>query len=1420
MDITHDENGFLWVSTWGGLFRYDGYQFKQYILDTVPVRKEWHHLPATGKLMAGKDGNIWVFNTFAMGGFNGKLQVLDTRQDTFRVFDFAIVASPWEMKETMLEDNSGNVWVRSMGGLWRISTAHKTLGEYTVSQYQHQPDNPYSLKDDTVACILLDKSDRLWVATRTGLHFFDDEKDRITRLELPELKLGEDNEPINLNLITRLELPELKPLITGLCYTPSGLIGIRTWGAGLYLLDPEKMTLEHFPAKNGDAPSLYGNFIRHMLTDSLGQIWLISTDEAQKTYQLQRFDPREKKFAGDYMPPFTAGGGPLAVNIYQSFYLFADRDGGVWFNDSKNLLHYHAEDDRFKIVQDAEGKSLALHASVTFHRDNNQVLWIGTAGGGRGVGGLIRHAHSTDLFHSFQHQDWNPNSISSYLVTDILEDREKQLWIGTQNGGADRVLIGPDNSIVETTHYNTHAPKDYRIPDNNVPWLMEDTAGIVWLGTLRGAVPVHPVSGKIIKGLDFPSGMGKNEMVGPRDFSFFKTDPKGGYWLYTQKQQLIYWNGLDNTWRLFNLNDSSTTKTNPILVIFADSQENIWIGAYRGLYKYNREKGNFWRYLPKVSINSMVEAESGQLWVTGLGYGLVWMDASSGKILKRYQEKNNFPTLNPRVILYDNDANLWIGSDRGLIFFDPETEKYHLYDESSGLPAEDFNYPAGCKKSNGELAMPLVTGGFILFDPKEIKSDTFRPKTMIVDFRLFNGSMKPGQENSPLKQTIHTSQNIRLAHHQNVITLEYAGLHFANPEANQYAYKMEGVDKDWNEVGNRRHATYAGLQPGHYVFSVKAANHDGAWGEATVLDITILPPWWATWWAYGIYTTLTASILWGIYTWRKQRWQLKADLAFEHREAERLKELDSVKTKLYTNITHEFRTPLTVILGMVKQVKAYPREWYSEGLQMIERNGRNLLHLVNQMLDLSKLEAGAMPVHLVQGDVIAFLKYVLESFHSLAKDKNIALQFQSDREEFVMDYDPEKLREIVSNLVSNAIKFTPEGGNVSVVVEAGDLSNFQNLTNLTLAISDTGFGIPEEKLPHIFDRFYQADDEATRDAEGTGIGLALTKELVKLLGGEISVKSEMGKGTVFEVWLPVPLTPKGEPHPSKTAEISLENITAELPGSGSPFRGSGGIAGEGNNPLTIQPPNHLLIVEDNPDVVRYLQSILSGTYKLQVAANGRLGIEKAIETIPDIIISDVMMPEADGFELCETLKKDERTSHIPIILLTAKADAASRLEGLDCGADAYLAKPFDQEELLVRLRKMVELRKRLQERYRNASILPATPETRELQIEDAFMKKVHDILEAHLGDENYGVSDLCKALGMSRAQLYRKLHALTDQPIGHYLRSLRLHKAKDLLVTTKLLVSEIAYEVGFRDPSYFTRAFTEEFGENPSEVRK
>ncbi len=525
----------------------------------------------------------------------------------------------------------------------------------------------------------------------------------------------------------------------------------------------------------------------------------------------------------------------------------------------------------------------------------------------------------------------------------------------------------------------------------------------------------------------------------------------------------------------------------------------------------------------------------------------------------------------------------------------------------------------------------------------------------------------------------------------------------------------------------------------------------------------------------------------------------------EQFETDRIKELDEAKSRFYTNITHEFRTPLTIIKGMTDLMRNDPERWLFEGSEKIDINAGVLLNLVNQMLDLSKLEAGVFPVRMIRSDINLYTRYIVELFQSSAAGRNITLNYSSRDQDLVMDYDPDKLMQIISNLLSNALKFTQSAGHVEVTTSMTGEGKFE------LRVSDSGTGIPADFIPHIFDRFSRMEESSGNANPGSGLGLALTRELVRLLDGTITVESVLGEGTEFTVILPVTYNAPLKEGPglhelkSKMPHFIIHHEKQEK--NPPDYKAPGG-----EKPM-------LLIVEDNYDVVHYLLTLFARDYDMVVAANGEEGVSKAVEYVPDIILSDIMMPVMDGIEMLEVVKNDIRTSHIPVVMLTAKADVSTRLEGLATGADAYIAKPFDRNELQVQLQSLIKQRQKLQARYAQVENLVLSDE-KVFHIEDAFMERMRALMITNLNNENYDIQKLCHEMSMSRTQLYRKFRSLTDRSPNDYFRSLRLHKAKDLLTGSEVTVAEAAYKSGFKNVSHFSRVFAREFGVKPREINK
>ncbi|MEM8525593.1 MAG: hybrid sensor histidine kinase/response regulator transcription factor [Bacteroidota bacterium] len=633
-----------------------------------------------------------------------------------------------------------------------------------------------------------------------------------------------------------------------------------------------------------------------------------------------------------------------------------------------------------------------------------------------------------------------------------------------------------------------------------------------------------------------------------------------------------------------------------------------------------------------------------------------------------------------------------------------------------------------------------------------------------------------------------------IAYQNNNLNFQFAATAFPIDGALQYQSKLEGFDENWSRWSDKTERNYTNLPEGEYVFQVNAKAPNGQMSQIGNYAFEVAPPWYRTLWSFLFYALLIAASIFFLYKWIEKRLEQQNQQKLALQEAAQIQELNQLKNRFYTNITHEFRTPLTVILGM-NQEKDNPKSQ-----ELIDRNGKKLLQLINQLLDLSKLDAGSLPINYEQIELVSFTQYIGESFQSLADKKFIRLMIYSEIEELWIDIDEEKYRQIISNLLSNAIKFTPESGKVILHLAQQD-------QQVKIKIKDNGAGIAATELPHIFDRFYQVDHTASRQGQGTGIGLALVKELIELLEGEIKVHSTTGQGTTFEILLPI------------KQDATLKRTVFE------PIINKNGITEQIEETITGAAVSNenlpsLLLVEDNLDVIAYIQSLLKNYYQISIANDGEKGIELALAHIPDIIVSDVMMPRKNGFEVVEALKQNELTSHVPIILLTAKATQQDKLEGLKYGADAYLMKPFDKEELFIRLEQLIHIRRQLQEKYQAYTpITLAKRSASSTNLEEQFLQKLYKVIEEHFENPDFGVEELAKESQLSRIQLYRKLKAISNQTPSQFIRQFRLHQAKELLLNPEFNISEVAYQVGFNDPAYFTRVFNKAFGQSPNAYR-
>ncbi|MCB0706796.1 MAG: response regulator [Saprospiraceae bacterium] len=1362
--IAQDSVGFMWFASQFGLHRWDGYQFKTYLNDPLDPRSISSSY--VEYLYVAKDGTLWL------GTWGGGLSAFDQKTEVFTNYHHE-QGNPESLSDDFIseitEDGQGYLWVATQHGLSRLD---RKTGKF--KQFFNDPNDPSSISYNICRSIYLDSEETLWIGTgwawdsdnKGGLNRYDPKTESFTRY----IRIANDQRSLSSNKITDI------------FEDSRGNFWICTGGDGLHLMDRKSGTftrLENKPGREGQISSP----------------WLGNIPEAHTKF------------------------------------IFEDQDQKLWIGAwLGGIKYYDPETGEIQLFsQGSSANSIPDNNVWNMFQTNEGTLWGWTAGTENArVFKIIREESVFDYF----------NLKLSGVSQAFCYQNDRYLWFSTNNDGLQRLdLDTGDHLIYRDDPQNPKAEngfsdlEDYvaikeRIFDN-ISHIVLDQAGNLWLGkrwdsVKYGLMRLNPDTGEL---MSYKREPGKPGSLSSNQVTDIKMDEAGRIWVATGDGVLNLFDAASNSFKKYEmpLGVDEAHWENVISRISVNPAGEIWVS---GVSNKEPEIPLFLlRFDPTLEMFQTFEVKehrNGDLWVLGVEEdvsGNIWL-ATNNELQKintqtgvvKFYSPQEFHTSMFQGILMDDNGLIWLTGDR-LIAFDPTNETSFSYGTIAGIKLVSFFYCSIYKASSGHIFFG-GKNGFQVFDPNELRAraNGKAPEIIITDFKLLDRKEDDFLTN---QEYFNSESAIQLKYDQNVFAFRFAVLDFQQPGNNIHEFQLVGYDNYWRKAGVEPIATYIKVPPGEYLFRVRAANHRGVWGSTKSIRVIISPPWWKTWWAYTVYGVLIISLVYGVYQFQLRR-------SLDKEEARRLRELDSVKTQLYTNITHEFRTPLTVILGMARQVISQPKEHFREGMDMIVRNGESLLSLVNQMLDLSKLESGRMALHLKQGEIVSFLKYLVESFHSFAESKQVRMHFLSEVDELTMDFDSEKLQQIVLNLISNAVKFTPAGGDVyfSLSQQAALSPSPQNVgaSTLLIKVKDNGKGIPEEDILHIFDRFYQVDVTNTRESGGSGIGLSLTKELVKLMDGEIHVKSREGHGAEFSVIIPV--LQAVETRKLKTVEDVLH---LQAPPSRAIPAPVALESREDTNTEQISAAT-ILIMEDNPDVVQYLSSCLAGDYRLNIATDGQEGIDIALETIPDLIISDIMMPQKDGFEVCEILKNEERTSHIPIIMLTAKADIESKLEGLERGADAYLEKPFHKEELLVRIKKLLELRQKLQTYYRGAAGLNDSSEWIQdipdvKQVEDKFVLKVRELVLEHLDNFEFTVEQLCREIGMSNSQLHRKLTAVTGLSATRFIRYVRLNKAKEFLVDTEYSITAIAFDCGFNDPSYFGRVFKKEFGVTALEWR-
>ncbi|HEU5292839.1 MAG TPA: ATP-binding protein, partial [Cyclobacteriaceae bacterium] len=1148
--------------------------------------------------------------------------------------------------------------------------------------------------------------------------------------------------------------------------------------------------------------------IRDAETDDVGNLWVtLKNDIIKITPELTQ------TFYSDI------------VEADELISILPDQDGSVWIRTLSSLIHLHESgrtNERFLIHK--KNEKVTYEAIHEMAQDGEGNIWLSVPA----WGGLVRFNRSLKMFERFPHE---PNDIftvnSNYIRKLYYSKDDNILWIGTE-AGLNKIVFNKQDFIIKEDNSPNQG-------NNFIRELYQDSELNLWVKYDGGRI--YPVINK-----EDASVKTTVEKVAAMKPVLFLRDDENGNLLFVIENGVISLNKI--TGQIKILNDQYIQKTvwpihllgskivaeseGRILFIpieetlrierdipFHESAEgvkflidqfgNILAFKNEGVFILDSTKEVFIKMYDskrndhELDINVMLKDPEGFLWLGTGGSGLIRYDPKS-------DESVNFGFADHTIngILVDDEKKIWASTNKGLIMVNQKTKAVINFTSQDGLRINQVRHGAFLKGRDGLFYL----GGerkILAFDPLKIKAEKFTPPVVITDIKVLNKSIA---EINHAYSSLETASPIEVQHNQNTLALEFVSPNFAYPENTIYSYQMVGVDQGWVSSTTNQ-IIYSNLSPGNYRFRVKASNpHNEKDSEIREIEFSILSPPWKTWWAYVIYAGVVMFLSYFIWKRTVTRSHLKTLATIKSAEAETLREMDSLKSHFFANISHEFRTPLTLILSpLQKKIEESDRASEKAELSIMRRNALRLLTLVNQLLDLSRIEAGTLKLRCVNADLPTAILAISSQFSSMADSKRIHYEVVANSLISVY-FDRDKLEKIISNLLSNAFKFTSEGGSISLAISSSSNQYFKK-GFVEITIADTGIGIESEHLPKIFDRFYQVDMSSTRSYEGSGIGLSLTKELVELHHGTIEVKSEIQKGSTFIVRLPL-----GNDHLKPEEIISeppndIKNIESPLALTEIPE-------------FTTDQQTHeesILIVEDNADLRSYMRLELQQSYSILEAVNGEEGVALALREIPSIVISDLMMPKKDGLDLCHELKEDERTSHIPVILLTAKADIESKLRGYHQGADDYVSKPFNLQELRVRIQNLITIRKKLHAKFASqTTILPS-----EISVDSAdgrFLKKAVGIIETHIADSGFGVEILARELAVSQTQLYRKLQGVTGSGPNEFIRHIRLLRAADLLRKKVGNVSEVAYQSGFNNLSYFSRAFKDKFNVTPSEFEK
>lgn len=1144
------------------------------------------------------------------------------------------------------------------------------------------------------------------------------------------------------------ENKEIQPCILGIdaivqdIVEYKGKLCIATEGKGLFFYSDNGSIDQLLPAA-GDATGLLSPYVRDLEVDSYGRLWIGTMDG------LSVYNPQKKNFYNYRYNPLI----PNSISHNSIRKIYKDNQNGMWLGTYfGGLSYYHPLQNQFGLITNIPySNSLNDNVISCIVEGRNNELWIGT--NDRGVNHLDRKTGRYSYYST------SNGLLSNNIKAIILENATA--YVGSHGGGMSAIDL-------QTRRIQTYTSRNSQLRSDNVYAFVRDKGGRIWIGTLNGLQIFDPKTKSFID-LSSLNVIGK--------------DPQKDIAMLLEKS---------------------------IYSLYIDSKDRIWIGTEYGVYCYSQGNGLISNYDlsekgQRIRIYSFLEDVDGNIWI-GMQSGLILLDDKNSSF-RLFTTDNGLPNNNVFGILQDAYKRLWISTNGGLASFDSDFKWIRHYSVKDGLQSNQFNVYSYCRTSSGEMFFGGING-INHFYPEQLIDNPFTPEPVISEIKVYNRAILPNDDTHILRSDISLTNKIELKPNENSFSLLVTVPNYLSGKHNTFSYRLVGDSEDWITVQESNAIIYSNLKAGSYRFEVKAGNGDGKWNNSPlVLDIEVAPFWWQSlWFRIGSFICLVLFVILS-FRFYKNRLKIKNELELERLTQKSKEEINETKLRFFINISHEFRTPLSLILSPLKELLDKTTEkWSRKQLQLIIRNANKLNYLVDQLMDYRKADLGVFALQVIHGNVTEQINQLMQDFNLIVKRKNISFLFKNDTITETLLYDPNYVNLILSNLLSNSFKFTPENGSITIRTE---LKN----NCFVLSVSDTGIGLSDNEKHRIFERFYQVNNEV----KGTGIGLSLVKRLIEAHYGTINVESKLGEGTRIIISLPQDENVYStEEKKEETSEMPIygkltdENIEL-LMDSGDRLLEDDFEGEKANDEAT-----KLLIVEDDVDVRNYLVAGFSDTANVLIASNGKEAMEILKEEDVDLIITDWMMPIMDGLEFCKSVKQNFKTSHIPVIMLTAKTNEEDEYEGLAVGADSYISKPFDICKLRLKFRNLLRAKQRTLEHYsQSVDVDPEKIAFNDLDRE--FLEKAKKIVLDNLDNITFSVDDFCKDMLMSRSNLHLKMKAITGESTIEFIKKIRFSEATKLLLEGRYSVSEISIMVGFNTASYFTTSFKKYFGILPSE---